>query len=132
MNAAVASLMLLAAQFVGARVPAEPPRIEMVSPATLQQRFCQGKPCRMEAMHLDGTIFLSETLLGQPEVMREAVLLHELVHYVQHVHDLGNGTCIGHRMLEDEAYAAQEYYLESRGVFIEGLRMRAVTLVCED
>ncbi len=132
MEAITASLLLLAAQFVGAKTPPAPPRIEVVSQATLQQRFCQGKPCRMEAMHLDGTIYLSETTLAQPEALREAVLLHELVHYVQHVNDLGTGTCIGHRMLEDQAYAAQEFYLESRGIFIEGLRLRAVTLICED
>ncbi len=133
MNEKIAMLLTLASQFLSQPVPHEMPTVDYVPQKVLQQKLCPQKNCKIEAVHESGTILLSNTTLEKDEVIHDSILLHELVHYVQHKSGKILNTCAGQREMEDQAYALQEWYLNDNGVYLGGpIRFGATELICSE
>lgn len=99
------------------RMPNEPPRIYRVSHAELE-RFACGRHCGIRAWYQpqDG-IYLDETLKPESNLFDRSILLHEMVHYVQHRTGEYENLDACNRWLrrEVDAYTIQNRYLGAIG-----------------
>ena len=133
MSEKIIMLVTMASQFLSLPVPLENPVVEYVPQSFLQDKICSGKKCRVEALHENGKIYMSNTTKNKKEVMHDSILLHEIVHYVQFKNGKILNTCEGLREMEDQAYALQEFFLNDNGVYLGGpLRFGAMELNCND
>ncbi|MEM9385914.1 MAG: ImmA/IrrE family metallo-endopeptidase [Pseudomonadota bacterium] len=110
-------LLSVALQLTPYDAPIAPPRIAYRSHSWLAARGCGGRPCTIQGLYLDGNvIYLDRELqpLNTPEA--QSVLLHELVHYLQHKSGQFPSECEARVQREREAYVAQARFLITRGV----------------
>lgn len=106
--------LLVATQLIsGYPAPAEPPVVEFLTAETLQERACSG-PCAVLGWYEHGSsIYLDESLYPLNDARAQAILVHELVHYLQEE----NGafglpqTCERWVAREGEAYTVQYRWL---------------------
>lgn len=110
----IAELLVATQSISGYPMPAEPPAVEFLAPETLQERVC-GKPCAVLGWYEHGSsVFLDESLYPLTDVRSQAILVHELVHYLQE----DNGafgvppTCERWVAREREAYNVQYRWLK--------------------
>ncbi len=110
MNELVAAIHALA----GYPVPASLPSVQLAPLAQMQAIVCRG-PCGVRGFYTpERGVFINESLDIKRNVVARSVLLHELVHYVQHVSgkfDGLHGDCYRWFMREREAYDIQNAYL---------------------
>ena len=110
----IASLLLNAASISGYPVPTAPPEVHLVPAAQIQQRVCD-KPCRVRAFFAPGEgIFLDSSLDLKGDFYDRSILVHELVHFLQHSSgrfEGEKGACARHSAEETEAYDIQNKYL---------------------
>lgn len=100
----------------GIGVPDKSPVIELVSIEQLQWIACEGRPCAIGAFQRAERVYLLETLdMGNP--LHRAVLLHELVHYVQWVARGEAKTCEEYHAREVQAYEIQAFELDRADVY---------------
>ena len=96
------------------RVVESDPRIVIVTDDDLQEMKLSGHGTADALYEVEtATIFLSERL-DLDTVYGKSVLLHELVHHVQHQMDLDEIAC-GYSFIEGDAYAVQAEYLKQHG-----------------
>jgi hypothetical protein len=116
--AALAAKLLLTLQVLsGYPQPEAPPPVELVTPAELRRHACQGN-CQVQAMYLPQRgVLISDRLDPVHDVRARAVLLHELVHYAQHLAGRWNDRppCERYFLREREAYAVENRYLARYG-----------------
>lgn len=106
--------LLVAAQLMsGYPAPAGPPAVEFVAPAEIQEKAC-GRPCGVLGWYEHGSsIYLDRRLDPKNDIRARAILVHELVHYLQEE----NGafgippTCERWVAREREAYTIQFRWL---------------------
>ncbi|MBX9963060.1 MAG: hypothetical protein K2Y35_08405 [Burkholderiales bacterium] len=109
----VASLFLTVSQLSGYPAPRELPPIHVLSEHEMAQRLCAG-PCGVRAYYLDGQgVFLRDDLDIVGDLKARSILLHELVHHVQHENSRFGAmdSCERWFAREDEAYRIQNAYL---------------------
>lgn len=109
----VASLFLTVAQLSGYPLPRDAPPIHVLSEGEMAEQLC-GRPCGVRAFYLDGRgVYLRDDLDIVNDLKARSILLHELVHHVQH--ESGRfaalGSCERWLAREDEAYRIQNRYL---------------------
>ena len=113
-QALVASLLLNVSSISGYSLPAVSPEVHLVPAAQIRQRVCD-KPCRARAFFVPGDgIFLDAALDLKGNFYERSILVHELVHFLQHVSgrfDGEKGDCARHSAEETEAYDIQNKYL---------------------
>ena len=101
--------------------PPSAPNVEYQPQAALVAAVCpaEGDHCAPRAYYGDGsgTIIMREIFRGSRELRARAILVHEMVHYLQ---DLSGRwpemTCVSWAERETEAYRMQGEYLASQGV----------------
>jgi hypothetical protein len=114
-------LLLLAADLfaaihaiAGYSIPERMPQVHVVPQAQLQAMVCQGA-CQVKAFYLpEKGVFVNEQLNFAEDVVARSVLLHELVHHVQHVSGKFEGVpdkCDRWYSKELQAYEIQNAYL---------------------
>jgi hypothetical protein len=120
MDELYAILLSWAVTLTGHPVPDQKPTVQLVSPAFLQQAACKGRPCRVMGWFPPGeTIYLDKRLDVQHDLIASSVVVHEMVHYLQH----RSGkypvprSCEHSIAMEREAYQAQRDYLTRYGVY---------------
>lgn len=116
-EALVAKLLITAKVLAGYPVPAVPPTVSFATEAEIATLACGGG-CQahglLNGLFLPGKgIVLSDRLDPVNDVRARAVLLHEIVHYLQ---ELGGRfadqpACERHYLREREAYAVENRYL---------------------
>ena len=110
----IASLLLNASSISGYPLPSQPPQVHLVPAAQIQARVCS-KPCRVRAFFAPGEgIFLDAALDLKRDFYDRSILIHELVHYLQHSSgrfEGEKGACARHSAEETEAYNMQNKYL---------------------
>jgi hypothetical protein len=110
--------MLLAISALSAyELPATLPAVEVLRTGELQHMAC-ARPCRVRALYLPERGVLLADDLNFDEAHARSVLLHELVHHMQHVN--GKFTeiadeCERSYQAELEAYNVQNAYLKRHG-----------------
>ena len=111
----VTSLFLTVSQLSGYAGPKEMPRLSVLSTAEMHEQLCKGS-CGVRAFYLDGKgVYLRDDLDFVNDLKARSILLHELVHHVQHESGKFEALEPCERWLarEDEAYRIQNAYLSS-------------------
>ena len=109
-----------AVTLTGYSMPDHKPTVEMVPHSYLEQAACRGRPCKVIGWFPPGeTIYLDERLDPEHDLFASSVVVHEMVHYLQH----HSGKYRAHHSCEDvvsmerEAYQAQRDFLLRYGVY---------------
>ncbi|MCG8360893.1 MAG: hypothetical protein MI920_35490 [Kiloniellales bacterium] len=109
----VGELLLAISLHSGYPVPAEPPRVEFLPHAELEQRACEA-PCSVLGWFPPGdTVFLDDRLDPLGNLAARGILLHELVHYVQQENEAfaNEPECERWLKREEEAFDVQIRWL---------------------
>lgn len=103
----------------GYPVPQSSPEIHVVAHAVIEEKICRTKCRRIKAFyHPDWGVYVDESLDLDGDSFDRSILLHELVHHVQHTKgafELLSSDCERRNAEEMEAYKVQNRYLASIG-----------------
>lgn len=117
LGALVAKLLLSASTLSGYAPPAAPPRVSVVTERELRAVGCSGQ-CSANGLYSPGRgILISDRLDPAADVRARAVLLHEIVHYLQDLNGAFGDlpSCERYLAREREAYAVENRYLRRYG-----------------
>jgi hypothetical protein len=120
MDELYAVLMSWAVTLTGHPMSDHKPVIEMVSHSYLEQVACGGRRCKVIGWFPPGeTIYLDSRLDPEHDLLASSVVVHEMVHYLQHVSRPHHTpySCEESLAMEQEAYQAQRDYLLKYGVY---------------
>lgn len=136
MQALVAKLLLAAQVLTGYGAPERPPELAFVPHGELEQRACD-RPCAVYGWFPPGrTIYLDSRLEPLSDLGARAVLLHELVHYLQQENDAfpGPATCQSWLAKERQAFEAERRWLfeQPGGAGAGGPRRVPLQAFCRD
>ncbi len=110
----ISSLLLNISALSGYPIPAELPKVSLIPASEIQQRVCN-KPCRARAFYLQGEgIFVDSSLDFKASMYDQSILVHELVHAMQHTNgrfDHEGTGCARYEAEEVEAYDIQNKFL---------------------
>lgn len=114
LQALISSLLINISTLSGYAIPEQLPKVYLVSAAEIQRRVYD-KPCRARAFYALGEgIFLDASLDLTRNMYERSILVHELVHALQHSSGKfeyeGNG-CTRYEVEEVEAYDVQNKFL---------------------
>jgi uncharacterized protein DUF6647 len=116
-SALIASLLAWIAAATGYAVPPAPPEVRLVPHEVIKGAMCAGEECAIGAMYQPGRdlIYLDERLEPAANDFDAAVLLHELVHWVQDRSGrFPDRDCRTRVAAEREAYTLQAAWLRER------------------
>lgn len=120
----VLELLLFVQAATGHALPGDRPDVALVPATYLERAACEG-PCRIRGWYPYGrTVYLDSRLDPVADLQARGILLHELVHYVQHQAHVfeGGDPCQDWQQREQEAHRVQARWLfEQR---IAGHRVR--------
>lgn len=109
----IASLLVYAQMASGYAAPAEIPEIEFIPQAELARTVCH-KPCPIYGWYSFGrVIYLNDRLDPVRDLEARGILLHELVHYLQHASRAftDDAECRNWAKREQQAYKVQGRWL---------------------
>jgi hypothetical protein len=105
------------------RLEIAPPQVRFVPQQEIARVAC-GQPCFARAYYEPGKgVVLDEQLRPHEDLVARSILLHEIVHHVQHHHNSYGelAECERFRRREREAYALQnEFLLSNQSVVFMG------------
>jgi hypothetical protein len=116
LNRLIAELLGIIHMLTGYPVPEQAPPVRLAPLAQMQAMVCRG-PCQVRGFYLpESGVFVNEVLDLQQDVVARSVLLHELVHHVQHVTRKYDNlsSCERWFFREREAYDVQNAYLRQQ------------------
>jgi hypothetical protein len=120
MNELYAALMSWAITLSGYSAPDQMPEVQSVSHATLVQKACNGRECKVLGWFPPGqTIFVDDRLNAEQSLYASSIVVHEMVHYLQQQSGKYEKpyTCETLITMEREAYAAQREFFIRYGVY---------------
>ena len=120
MHELYAILMSWAVTLSGLPAPERMPEIVPVPHGYLVQAACNGRECKVMGWFPPGeTIYLDDRLDPGENLHASSVVVHEMVHYLQHqAHDRAQPfDCASTIALERQAYGVQREYLLRYGVY---------------
>ena len=113
----VTELLTAISMLAGYPAPDALPQVHRLPARELSQKVC-GRPCPVKAFyHPEWGVFLDETLRVAEDVYDRSILLHELVHHLQHTSgkfSVMSGFCNRKSAEELEAYKIQNLYLSRK------------------
>ena len=115
-------------------VPEHNPPVTFLPLVTMQEMICKGRPCAVRAFYKpDEGVFVDEKIDVKDDIYSRSVLLHELVHYLQHeegkFEDLDT-PCHRWQAKEIEAYEIQHKYLKRLRVTRSFIGLDTVPITC--
>lgn len=120
MHELYAILMSWAVTLSGLPAPERMPEIVRVPHSYLVQAACNGRECKVMGWFPPGeTIYLDDRLDPRDNLHASSVVVHEMVHYLQH-QSMARGLpfdCVSTISLERQAYGVQREYLLRYGVY---------------
>jgi len=135
LSSLVAELFAAIHLLAGYPVPEQAPEVRFVPLATMQQMICRDA-CAVRAFYLPSKgIFVDETADMRGDVQARSVLLHELVHHVQHLSgrfDSLDTHCHRWQAREIEAYEVQNQYLRKMGATRSFIALDTLPILCRD
>jgi len=103
----------------GYPAPQSGPEIHIVPHAVIEEKICRGQCTRIKAFyHPDWGVYVDESLDLAGDAFDRSILLHELMHHVQHVvgaYEMLPSDCERRNAEEQEAYKIQNKYLAAIG-----------------
>lgn len=120
MHELYAILMSWAVTLSGLPAPEKMPEIALVSHGELVNAACSGRECKVMGWFPPGdTIYLDRRLNPQDNLLASSVVVHEMVHYLQHQTAAKElpFDCVSTIALERQAYGVQREYLLRYGVY---------------
>ena len=121
MNELYAILLSWAVTLSGYSTPEHRAEVIKVPHAYLVDRACNGRECKVMGWFPPGhRIYLDERLNPQENLLAASILVHEMVHHLQHEAgriEPGKWSCSNSIELEREAYAIQREFLLRYGVY---------------
>jgi hypothetical protein len=114
----VAELLLFAQITTGYAPAVARPDVVFVSQAELQRQACKN-PCKILGWYPNGsTVYLDKRLDPFANLQARGILLHELVHYLQHENGAYKdaSACMNWARREREAYKVQAAWLQRNNV----------------
>lgn len=130
MDELYAVLLSWAVTLTGHPMPVHSPVVQLVSHSYLRQAACSGRECKVMGWFPPGdTIYIDKRLDPEHDLVASSVVVHEMVHYLQHLSGRYHApyTCQDSLAMEREAYGAQRDYLLAYGVYQPvGVSMHAV------
>lgn len=114
------ALMSWAVLLSGYPAPASPPQFVTVNHAYLVKQACGGKACAVLAWFPGGnTIYLDRALDPSTSLYADAVVVHEMVHYLQQESGRFSKpySCPALIAMEREAYSVQREFFVRYGVY---------------
>ena len=124
MNDLLAALMSWAVTLSGYPAPDHLPEVVLVSHAELVHAACADRECKVQGWFPPGErIYLDQRLAPLDSTYSSAVVVHEMVHYLQqrsgHVtHADGIADCDQVMAMEHEAYQAQRDFFTRYGDYL--------------
>lgn len=94
------------------------PAIALVPHSYMEDLVC-GAPCDVLGVYPDGNVvYIDQALEPETNICARSVILHELVHFLQHRSEkyVNLGPVLRQHVREIEAYAFQRIYLEENGI----------------
>ena len=113
LNALIADLFGIIQSLSGYPVPQQLPSVRLAPLAEMQAMVCRGA-CQVRGFYLpESGVFVNEVLDVQHDVVARSILLHELLHHVQHLSGRYDNLSRCERWFyrEREAYDVQNAYL---------------------
>lgn len=133
LSALVADLFLTINLLSGYAVPADKPAVTRVSKETMQAMICTG-PCAVRAFYTpEKGVYIDEKLDLVDDYYARSVLMHELVHHLQHVagkFDALDTPCRRWKAKEVEAYEIQHKYLKKLRLTQRFIALDTVPITC--
>ena len=120
MDELCAVLLSWAVTLTGHAVPDQKPAVNFVPHSYLQRAACGGRECQVLGWYPPGdTIYLDDRLDPEHDLVASSVVVHEMVHYLQHLSGKHHApySCEEAVAMEREAYQAQRDYLLQDGVY---------------
>jgi hypothetical protein len=118
----------------GYPVPDHYPEVHFVPLKAMQDIVCPGRNCKVRALYRPDTgVMINETLDVEHEIYPRSVLMHELVHYLQHLHQKFEDEtrlCQRWQSKEIEAYEIQHKYLKSRNQTQSFIALDTLPITC--
>jgi hypothetical protein len=131
MNEIYAIALSWAVTLTGYPMPDRAPEVVSVPHSFLVQQACGGRECKVLGWFPPGEkIYLDNRLNPAEDLYANSILVHEMVHYLQHTaHKASDSFSCKHAVeLEHEAYGAQGAFLTRYGVYRPvGLSMNSVS-----
>lgn len=112
--------------------PGSPPKVEYVPHSFMVEHACNNRPCNVIGWYSFGDVVYVDDSLHVMDVFESSVVVHEFVHYLQHIHNAGlqNPTCPQFITWEREAYSVQQRYLIQYGDYLP-LSFNLMDVKCE-
>ena len=130
----IAELFLTIKMLSGYPVPEQVPPVQFVSLKELQEVACKGRSCKVKALyHPVKGVMINETLDVLNDVYARSVLMHELVHHLQHVNhkfEEEERACQRWQAREIEAYEVQHKYLKTRNMTQSFIALDSLPITC--
>ncbi|MGH8503594.1 MAG: hypothetical protein ACREVE_14195 [Gammaproteobacteria bacterium] len=113
MTATIAVLLSWAVTLSGYPEPGEPPALAYKPHRFFVQQACGGDDCEAVGWYNDqGVVYLDDRLRGEDSVFIRSLIVHEFVHYLQHLSGkYDSHSCADQIEREREAYAIQRIYV---------------------
>ncbi len=112
MTATIAALLSWAVVLSGYAEPERPPMLEYKPHHFFVEEACGGQDCKAVGWYNDaGVVYLDDRLRGQDDTFVRSLIVHEFVHYLQHLSgNFDSHSCADQITREREAYAIQRTY----------------------
>jgi hypothetical protein len=134
MNDLLQVLLSWAVVISGYPAPAQQPEVVRVPHAFMVEHACNARECRVLGWYAGGrAIYIDERLDPQNDLFHSSIVVHEMVHYLQH--EAGVLTkvsdCKQALLFEREAYSVQSMYLTRYGMY-RPVGAASVSATCQD
>lgn len=112
-TAIIAPLLSWAVLLSGYAEPTHPPSVEYRTHTFFVDQACGGQECSAVGWYNDaGVVYLDERLRRAEEVFVRSLVVHEFVHYLQHLSGKFDSlSCADQIVREREAYSIQRTYV---------------------
>ena len=129
----IAELFLTIKTLSGYPIPERQPPVTFASVGVMGQLVCNAS-CSVKGFFTpERGIYIDERLAVQEDIQSRSVLLHEMVHYLQHMsgkYDHLETSCERWQAKEVEAYEIQHMYLKKMGVMRSFIGLSTVGITC--
>ncbi len=118
------ALLGWASQLSGYALPSELPQLEYRNHAFFVENACGSRECNVIGWYDDqGVVYIDEQLRDSPSPFAKGLVVHELVHYLQHKSgEFDTFDCADSLQRERQAYSVQNSFMLQLGNAVSPMR----------